>query len=317
MHPEIFRVGKVVVHSYGTMLALAFLTGMFLLHRHANRVPGLKRDRVVDCVLFILVPSLAGARLLYVLLNLDQFASFSDALAVQKGGLSFHGGLLGGMAGLALFCRFYRISFLPLVDAVAPSAAIGYAITKIGCFLNGCCIGRPTDLPWGVCFPDPEAGSRSVLTPPSHPAQIYDAILNVLLGLALLRALRRKRFHGQTFFLYLVLYSAIRFAVECFRKGVSGQIMFTGEALGREAEQTPMLGWPPTQAQLASILVIVVFGLMYLILLARAPKEPLPLPEPPDSNKEEPTRKANPDRKTRRRKDRRARRRRDAKSREP
>ena len=132
-----------------------------------------------------------------------------------------------------------------------------------------------------------------------------------------MRALKRKRYHGQTFFLYLVLYSVIRLVVECFRKGVSAQIMFSSEALGRGAEQTAMLGWPPTQAQLASALVIVVFGAMYLVLLARAPKEPLPLPEPAGDDEPEPAAKAKADRKSRRRKDRRARRRRDTKPREP
>jgi phosphatidylglycerol:prolipoprotein diacylglycerol transferase len=295
------------------MLATAFVVGIVILQRNAHLVPGLRKDRVVDCVLFMLVLSLAGARALYVLLNLNQFDSIKSALSVQNGGLSFHGGLLGGMLGVALFCRFYKAPFLPLVDIMAPAGALGYAITKIGCFLNGCCIGRPTGLPWGVCFPDPNSATPGALTAPSHPVQIYDCILNVILCLVLLRALHRKRFHGQTFFLWLILYSVVRFLVEFARKGITGKVMFS-DMTAQQAIQSPMFAWPPTQAQVASAIAILIIGAVFLIRLRTAPKEPLPVPPVTEGPTDEDQRPS--DKRSRRRKDRKARRRRDNKPRE-
>jgi len=279
MHPVLFRVGDVPVHSYGTMLAIGFLVGIALLHRHARFTPELKPDRIIDVSLFVLVGSLIGARVMYVLLNLGQFKAPLEMLYVNRGGLSFHGGLLGALLGGLLFSRFYKVPFWRMADQFMPSLAIGYAITKVGCFLNGCCIGRPTGTDWGVRFPDPFVAGA--LTLPSHPAQLYDAAANVLMCFAMASVLYRKRFHGQVFLSYLVAYSAIRFVIEGFRKGVSAKVMLAGASSPVSELPPSLFGWPFTQAQWASLAIAALSAAILVWQLRKAPKERLPIPPIP------------------------------------
>lgn len=281
MHPVLFRVGSVPVHSYGTMLAIGFLVGIALLHRHARFTPELKPDRIIDVALFVLVGSLIGARVMYVLLNLGQFETPVEMLYVNRGGLSFHGGLLGALLGGVVFSRIYRVPFWRMADQFMPSLAIGYAITKVGCFLNGCCIGRPTGSQWGVCFPDPFV--KGALTLPSHPAQLYDSAANVLMCLAMVAVLYRKRFHGQVFLSYLVAYSSIRFVIEGFRKGVSAKVMLAGATSPATGLPPSLFGWPFTEAQWASIAIAIISGGILIWQLRKAPKERLPIPPVPVS----------------------------------
>lgn len=227
MHPTLFHLGPVQVHSYGTLLMVGFLAGILLSRREARRRQ-LSPDLPLDLGVWVLLASVAGARLIFAALNWNDFASrpVEVFFVWKEGGLSFHGGLLGGIVAALLFCRRHGLSFWVVADMLSPGLALGYALARIGCFLNGCCYGGPTDLPWGVQFP--RWPDSPLLTPPSHPAQLY-ASLGSLLILEVLMSIRsRLRQPGQLFLTYLILYAILRTGVEVFRKGFSAQVLVDG-----------------------------------------------------------------------------------------
>ncbi len=230
MHPVLFHIGPVAVHSYGTLLMLGFIAGILLCGREAKRLR-LPDELAVDLGLWVLVGSIIGARGLFVALNWGDFAARpQEALFVwQTGGLSFHGGLLGGIVAALLLGWRRKISFWSIADMAAPGIALGYAIARIGCFLNGCCYGAPTSPRWaflGVRFPlFPDS---NIMTEPSHPTQIYSALGSVLIMAVLLWARPRFPARGQLFLLYLALYSVLRSAVEVLRRGYTAQVAFDG-----------------------------------------------------------------------------------------
>ncbi len=207
MFPIIFQIGPIRVYSYGLMLALAVVVGTFLLVRHAKRV-GLDGERMMDLVFWVVLGGVIGSRLFFVLLNLPYFLqSPVEIVMLQKGGLAWQGGvILGGLSGW-FFLKKNKLPLWKVLDLVAPYLALGQAIGRIGCLLNGCCFGRPVS--WGLYFPVHQARL--------HPTQMY------LTGgfLAVFFVLRRyqegRLGTGRVFVLYIFLASAWRFIVEFFR----------------------------------------------------------------------------------------------------
>ena len=134
-------------------MAVAFLFGTWLALRESRRLH-LDEDRVVTVVLVALVAGVLGARMLYVLEHVSEFRrEWGSVLALWQGGLTLYGGLVAGVFGGLLAARRLGLPVWVTADALAPSLAFGGAIGRVGCFLNGCCYGRPTRLPWGVSFP--------------------------------------------------------------------------------------------------------------------------------------------------------------------
>ena len=227
MFPTLFHIGPVAVHSYGTLLMLGFIGGILLARREAKRL-GLPDELAVDLGLWVLVAAVIGARALFVALNWPDFSGRpQEAFFIwQTGGLSFHGGLIGGIVAAELLARRRRVSFAALADMGTPGIALGYGIARFGCFLNGCCRGVSTSLPWGVRFPIfPDS---SILTPPSHPTQIYSALGSFLILAVLLAVRVRFPVRGQLFLFYLALYSVLRSAVEVLRKEVTAKVLVDG-----------------------------------------------------------------------------------------
>jgi phosphatidylglycerol:prolipoprotein diacylglycerol transferase len=269
MRSILFHLGPIPVHAYGFMLMLGFAAGLALALRQAPRYR-LDPEKLVDLTLYLLIASIVGARLAYVLLDLPQNAGdyLEDPwllFKTWKGGLAFHGGLAGGILALLFFCRRQAVPWRRLADALAPSLALGYAITRIGCFLNGCCHGRPTHLPWAVRFLDPVTHQW---TPPSHPTQIYSLLAMVALCGLLLYLRDRRPFEGFLAVTFLIGYSVERFLVEFLRadlpdQPVSARVTATGL----------------TQAQIVSLLIIA-FGVWLGYFFARHPLPEALAPSP-------------------------------------
>jgi phosphatidylglycerol:prolipoprotein diacylglycerol transferase len=219
MRSTLFTIFGLQIRSYGTMLAVGFALGIWRAVRVCRKHYGIEPERVYDLALVLLISGVIGARAVYIVLN-PASESWRDFLAVWQGGLSFHGGLAFAMIAGYVYTRVAKLSYWRCGDLMAPSIAIGYAFTRIGCFLNGCCYGRPTSLPWGIRFRDEATGS---LTPPSHPTQIYAFLANLLIFWLLIRLERQNRKPGFVFVSYLGLYSIYRFLVEFLRKGVSAE----------------------------------------------------------------------------------------------
>jgi phosphatidylglycerol:prolipoprotein diacylglycerol transferase len=221
MHSTLFTIFGIPIRAYGLMMVVGFLLGLFRAVRVAKK-RGLNPDRVYDLALIVLLSGVIGSRLVYILLNLDT-EKFSEFFAVWNGGLSFHGGVLFAVIAAVIYTKRTKLAFMSYADLLAPSLAIGYAFTRIGCFLNGCCYGCPTSLPWGVRFLE-----DGVLTPPSHPTQIYAFLANLFIFFLLTRLEKQNRAPGFIFVSYLGLYGVYRFLVEYLRKGYSAQEWLLG-----------------------------------------------------------------------------------------
>jgi len=251
MYPKLFSTGpfKVgpwhfsgfAIHTYGFMLMIAFIVGILLTVREARR-KGRPTEEVLDLSILVLLFAIIFARIFYVLLNLSDYLPHPEQmLYLWTGGLSFHGGLAGGLLAGLLYARRRKVSFWELTDLFTPAIPLAYAIARIGCFLNGCCYGIPTDLPWACRFYSQDISGA--LTAPSHPVQLYDAAANVILFFIIGRLKGRDHARGVLFFQYVVGYSIIRILAEILRRGVTAKTI---------------ANLPITEAQVASVVLIVV-----------------------------------------------------------
>ena len=221
---------QVPLHTYGLLIASAFIVAMWLGGRAAVRA-GLDRDRVMDLAFWILVSSLVGSRILFIIVNWDEYAR--DPLAIVafwKGGLVFYGGFLGAMACSVWYMRKHKMSFFPHADVIIPSVSIGHAIGRLGCFSAGCCWGGACSatLPWAARFPPQALAYQSQLanhiiqsgaltTVAIHPTQLYESLGELCIFLVLTTLRARKRFNGELLALYLILYAPLRATVEMLR----------------------------------------------------------------------------------------------------
>ncbi len=207
MRPILIKIGAITIYSYGFMLAVAFLAGTLLARAEAKR-KDLDPDIIFDLVLVIAAAGIIGARLFYVIGHLQEFAEKPLlAFAFWQPGLVFYGGLLLGAVAVFVFARLRRLFLWDIADILAPGLALGYAIARIGCFLNGCCYGAPTNLPWGVNFFDV----------PRHPTQIYSLIYSFAIFSVLWLSRKKITKPGVLFWSYLGMYSIARFTIEFFR----------------------------------------------------------------------------------------------------
>jgi phosphatidylglycerol:prolipoprotein diacylglycerol transferase len=235
-------------------MAVALVAGTIVAVRLGKRAKA-RADDIFDYAIVMVLASIIFARAAYVLLNLQEFrGGGAHVLRLWEGGLSFHGGVIGGLLATFFVSLWKKIPALRLCDIAAPGVALGYAITRIGCFLNGCCYGAPTSLFLGVRFHD--ATLPGGLTPPSHPTQLYSSAANLIIFYLLLRLFAKSERDGQVFFWYFVLYAIYRFAVEFLRAGVTAKISL----------------WGLTQAQWASIVMLIV-GIAGLLFVSRRGRE--------------------------------------------
>jgi len=215
------------LYAYGAMLTLSVIAGRMLAVRLAARA-GIDPRLADRCSLWTFVGALVGARLLYVVTNLDQFDSVIDVVRWWKGGVVAYGGFLGGLGGSIIICRIHRVRLLVWADCAIPSVCLGLIVTRVGCFLAGCDFGRPWDGPWAVRFP---AGSPAVveqtllgLLPrgalqslPVHPTQLYESLAGVVLLAGVMAVRRRQARPGQALAVFALGYAVLRYVIEMVR----------------------------------------------------------------------------------------------------
>ncbi|HYT75843.1 MAG TPA: prolipoprotein diacylglyceryl transferase [Vicinamibacterales bacterium] len=212
MLPVLFRIGSLDITSFGVMVALGALVGLWVFRRELSRA-GLP-DAALDAAVYGLVGGLLGAKLLYVFEHLGDGSFFS--LLLDRGGMSWFGGFVGGLlAGLATI-RAKGWPTLGVLAAATPALAVGQMIGRIGCFLVGDDYGRPTSLPWGVAFPQglPPTLDRV------HPTQIYESLFLAVLAWMLIRWRRKGVSDWTVLGRYLLLAGGFRFALEFVRVNV-------------------------------------------------------------------------------------------------
>ncbi|MBI5091466.1 MAG: prolipoprotein diacylglyceryl transferase [Candidatus Hydrogenedentes bacterium] len=241
MFPTLCKIGPLTVHSYGLMMALGFLTSLYFIQREARRA-GLDPNVVADLAFWVLLLGLAGARVLHIIMFSDSY-SWNDPIgwiAVWRGGLVFQGGPPPAILFGYWYLKRRNMSFWKTVDVGFPYLALGHAFGRIGCFLNGCCYGLPTSLPWGIRFPRVpfDVGQDATGSPPfldhvqrfskismndqwslpMHPTQLYEflALIAICVSLLLLRKYWHP-FQGFTMPVYFILYGLWRFFNEYLR----------------------------------------------------------------------------------------------------
>jgi|LSQX01.2.fsa_nt_gb phosphatidylglycerol:prolipoprotein diacylglycerol transferase len=255
------RFAPLSIKSYGVMMLMAFVAGT-VWTAHSARKDDLQLDAITDIALLALIGGIVGSRVAYVLLNLSSFANLREMLDLWSGGLSFHGGLLGALIAAYLYCLHGGYNYLKMVDQFTPGIALGYSFARIGCFLNGCCHGVATELPWAVTFPPDGA----CVTPnaPVHPTQLYAAVLSLFIFIVL--TLLRPRLHrlGHLFLSYVAMYSVMRFALEFTRAGATARILSPDFFM--------------TEAQLASIILFIIS--VSVITITRTRQLPPPTDKP-------------------------------------
>mgnify|MGYP000860130296 FL=1 len=214
MQPVIVTIGKISIFSWGLMLAIAVIIAIAGISKLFDK-EGYQRDMVLDLVILCVIFGIVGARLAYVFTY--EWAAFVahplTVLNLQDGGikgLAWYGALVGGLVPFIIYLHRKKLSFWAVADMFAPYLALGYALVRIGCFLNGCCYGNVTDSACGVVFPLVDAHPR-------HPTQLYSSGLNILLFIFLIRFYPKRKFPGQVFLLYLIGYAIYRFIIEFFR----------------------------------------------------------------------------------------------------
>lgn len=215
MFPILFRLDGLPIYAYGFFVALGFIVGLVLttLKARKQEVPFV---RVVDLFFYSVLSAILGSRILFVLIHFDFYRKNPlDIFKIWEGGLVFYGGLILAIGVSVVYMRWHRLPVWKLADLFSPPIALGLFFGRIGCFFAGCCYGKETFLPWAVIFRDPNSLAR--LNIPLHPTQLYEAAGSLMIFLFLNWKEGKKTFDGQIFWLFLLLYSVIRFLIETVR----------------------------------------------------------------------------------------------------
>lgn len=195
MHPELFKVGFLVVHTYGVLIAVGIFISVLWARNLAKKTGFPSTNKVFDLLFVVVVSGFIGGRIFYVLQEWDHYREhFLEIFAIWEGGLVYYGGVLGAIMGHFLYVRYLGLSYPAAADFVIPFIALTHAFGRVGCFFSGCCYGKN-----GI------------------PVQLFEAAFNFALFGFLLRAYGRRRFPGEIFASYLLWYPAGRFFFEFLR----------------------------------------------------------------------------------------------------
>ncbi len=255
MHPVLFSIptpwGAIPIYSYGVMLGSSLLFAWYYIMYMGKRVEGFNRELLASCFTWTAVGAIVGARLLYILTNLDSYDSVGSWFDLRAGGLVAYGGFLGGFGTTLAFWRLKKIPALPFADIAAPTLASGLMLTRVGCYLYGCDYGRPLEesapgwlqsagtfpkwdteaYPTFACdqtingspayqhhlreYPDQMVEQLSSLA--VHPTQIYESVAGLFLFIFATWLLVHRKFRGQVFVTVAGLYGLWRFLIEYLR----------------------------------------------------------------------------------------------------
>ncbi len=245
MHPVLAEIptpwGPLPIYAYGVMLGTSLVVAWYFVMHQGTRKEALSREHMANAFIATAVLAIAGARLLFILTNLEEFTNPARWFALREGGLVAYGGFLGGLAGSAIYWKIKRGSLLAWADVVAPPLGLGLFFTRIGCYLFGCDFGAPlsAEAPLWLkdlgTFPGPggghEHGSPAFLhhvqqddllptaatSLPVHPTQIYESLAGVALFGVCMLVWSRRRFRGQVILVLTALYGLWRFFIEYVR----------------------------------------------------------------------------------------------------
>ena len=218
MRPVLVELGGIEIPAYGIMLVVSFLAALWYVKRHA---PKFKISSIIveNLAFYIMLGVIIDGRILYVAFHWHQYENdILGMFRLWEGGMMFFGGLIGGFLLGALYLKKQNIPVLKISDIVAPALGLGLFFTRIGCFLNGCCFGIPSRLPWAIQFPDEcVAGASLVGGQTLHPTQLYESVFGLALFFFLNDRLGKAHQRGAVFSQYLIFYGGFRFGIDFIR----------------------------------------------------------------------------------------------------
>ena len=236
-NPVAFSIFGVDVMWYGILISLGMVLAVLITYKRAPR-HDIQPDKILDFVLICIPLGIIGARLYYVVFNWSYYAGdLMKIINIRSGGLAIHGGLLFGLGTAVILCLIWKIRPMNVLDLVIPTVALAQAIGRWGNYFNSEAHGGPTDLPWAVMIDGV----------PCHPTFLYESIWCFLLFVFLLWLDNHRKFEGQIFLMYGMLYSIERFFVEALRT------------------DSLMIG-PFKQAQVLSLSLIIICAAVYIVL---------------------------------------------------
>ncbi len=227
MQPELFKIGSYVIPSFTAAVVAAALLAL-AVGLHLARKRGIDRLEILSYAIFFSLSFWLGSVLYRLFLtSLSSPDTIADNLfhlrtLIERSGTSVLGGILGAALFSWVYLKRVGLPFWGTLDIAFTAIPLAQSVGRIGCFLGGCCYGRPTDLPWGVMFPGHDHAV--------HPTQLYESALNLLNFVILYAVYRKKRFEGQVFALYFINYALIRFLIEFWRGDTFRGFVFRGSS---------------------------------------------------------------------------------------
>ncbi|MBI9011704.1 MAG: prolipoprotein diacylglyceryl transferase [Clostridiales bacterium] len=240
MNPVAFEIFGISIRWYGILIGCGMLIGAYIAMKEAKR-QGFEEETLLDILIIALPCAIIGARLYYVLFNLNAYDTIWEALNIRSGGLAIHGGVLAAVGSFAIYSKIKKMEFWKWLDIAAPSLILGQAIGRWGNFINQEAHGGPTDLPWGIVVDGMKV----------HPTFLYESLANFIIFFILFKMRKTKKFDGQQIAWYMILYSIIRFFIE----GLRTDSLYLGEF------------------RVAQLISLVLIGLGILLLYIRGKKK--------------------------------------------
>ncbi len=213
MKNELFSIGPVTVYGYGLMVAIAVIAA-YLLSEFRAKKKGLDYESIFTLAIWCLISGTIGSKMLYFITIWKDIMKNPSIMLEFQNGFVVYGGIIGGILGGFLYCRYKKWNFLEYFDLVIPQIALAQGIGRIGCFLAGCCYGKEVKNGPGIVFHDSLYAPNGVKL---VPTQLYSVAFDIGLFAALLLVDKKKKAHGQVAGAYLAIYSIGRFIIEFFR----------------------------------------------------------------------------------------------------
>jgi phosphatidylglycerol---prolipoprotein diacylglyceryl transferase len=258
--PQLFHIGRFFLPTYGVLVSLGVLVGLWVSVRNSQK-QGINPDDAWNFGILVVLSGIIGAKILYIINDWSTYAEHPGEIfslnTLQAGGV-FSGGLVAALVAAVLYIRKHHMPPLATCDAFAPGLAIGHAIGRLGCFAAGCCYGKPTNHFWGVTFTNPVAHALvgTPLNEALEPTQLFESAVELANFFVLMWMFERKKFDGQVFGAYLILYGVARYFLEFIRDDPGRGSVFGGLMTG---------------TQLISIFLVITGGLIWW-LRSRVPK---------------------------------------------
>jgi phosphatidylglycerol---prolipoprotein diacylglyceryl transferase len=238
--PRLFNVGNFSLPTYGLLVASGVLIGLWISVRNSEK-QGINGDDAWNLGILVVLAGIVGAKILLVINEWDSYAGnwrqIFSLNTLQSGGV-FSGGLIAALLMGAWYMRHRKMPALRTMDGFAPGLAFGHVLGRFGCFAAGCCYGKPTDHFWGIVFTNPLASSwaGTPLNERLEPTQLIEAAAEFFNFVLLMWLLKRKRFDGQVFAAFMILYGIERYFIE-FLRGDPGR----GEVFGGAMSGTQLI----------------------------------------------------------------------------